>query len=191
MPPYCTSANLRSPALATDPTEKVSVSLVAAIGRRGELGRKGELVFRLKDDMAHFRSVTRGKPLVMGHKTWDSLPKKPLPGRPNLIASRNPNFLAPGAFVYSSLAPALAAGRAMAAKAGLDEVCVIGGAQVFSAALPVTDRLWLTEVDGEVEADAFFPLFDRRAWREVSTARFAASDGNEFPFVIRELMRAS
>lgn len=169
----------------------MSVSLVAAIGRRGELGRDGELVFRLKADMANFRGLTRGKPLVMGRKTWDSFPRKPLPGRPNLIATRSLDFQAPGAFVYSSLPPALAAARAMAAKAGIDEVCVIGGAEIYAAALPVADRLWLTEVDAEVEADAFFPDFDRRAWRVVSSVRFAAGEGNDHPFVIRELVRAS
>ncbi len=141
--------------------------------------------------MAHFRTVTRGKPLVMGRRTWDSLPKRPLPGRPNLIATRNLDFIAPEAFVYSGLPPALAAGRAMAAKSGVDEVCVIGGAEIFAAALPFADRLWLTEVDVEVEADVFFPDFDRRAWREASAVRVAAGEGNEFPFVIRELVRAS
>jgi dihydrofolate reductase len=169
----------------------VSISLVAAIGRRGELGRGGELVFRLKTDMANFRNLTRGKPLVMGRKTWDSFPKKPLPGRPNLIATRNLDFLAPGAFVYSSIPPALAAARAMAAKAGVAEVCVIGGAEIYAAALPVADRLWLTEVDAEVEADAFFPRFDRREWREASAVRFPAGEGNDFPFAIRELVRGS
>ena len=141
--------------------------------------------------MANFRTLTRGKPLVMGRKTWDSFPKKPLPGRPNLIATRNLDFLAPGAFVYSGIALALAAARAMAAKSCLAEVCVIGGREIFAAALPVADRLWLTEVDAEVEADAFFPDFDRSAWREASAARFAAGDGNDFSFVIRELVRAS
>jgi dihydrofolate reductase len=141
--------------------------------------------------MANFRAVTKGKPLVMGRKTWDSFPKKPLPGRPNLIATRNLDFIAPGAFVYSSIPPALAAGKAMAAKMGVSEVCVIGGAEIYAAALPVVDRLWLTEVDAEVEADTFFPSFDRKAWREASAVRFSAGDGNDYPFVIRELVRAS
>jgi dihydrofolate reductase len=165
--------------------------MIAAIGRRGELGRGGELVFRLKADMANFRTLTRGKPLVMGRKTWDSFPKRPLPGRPNLVVTRNLDFLAPGAFVYSSIPPAVAAGRAMAAKMGAGEVCVIGGAEIYAAALPIADRLWLTEVDAEVEADVFFPAFDRKAWREASSVHFPAGDGNDHPFVIRELVRAS
>lgn len=191
MPQYCNRPISRSPVLTPLPADPVSVSLVAAIGRRGELGRGGELVFRLKADMANFRALTRGKPLVMGRKTWDSFPKKPLPGRPNLIATRNLDFLAPGAFVYSSIPPALAAARAMAAKMGVGEVCVIGGAEIYAAALPVADRLWLTQVDAEVEADVFFPAFDRSQWREASAMRVAAGDGNDYPFVIRELVRAS
>ncbi len=170
-------------------SERIGLSLVAAVARNGGIGLGGRLLFRLKDDMASFRRVTAGKPLVMGRKTWDTLPKKPLPGRPNLIATRNLEFEAPGAFVYSSIPPALAAARAMAAKAGAAEVCVIGGAEIYAAALPYADRLWLTEVDADAKADAYFPEFDRGDWREASAVSFEAGEGNDFPFVIRELVR--
>jgi dihydrofolate reductase len=169
--------------------DAISLSLVAAIGRRGELGLAGGLVFRIRTDMLHFRKVTAGKPVLMGRKTGESLPKRPLPGRPNIIATRNLEFLAPDAFVYSSLPPAIAAGRTMAAKMGVSEVCVIGGAEIYAAALPLADRLWLTDVDAETEADAFFPAFDRAEWRVISAQRVEADADNEFAHTIRELVR--
>ncbi|HVY90272.1 MAG TPA: dihydrofolate reductase [Hyphomonadaceae bacterium] len=169
--------------------DTIGVRIVAAIGRRGELGFENRLLFRLKDDMANFRAVTRAKPLVMGRKTWDSFPKKPLPGRPNIVATRNLDFEAPGAFIYSSLPPALAAARAMAAKAGADEVCIIGGAEIYAAALDLATDMTLTEVYAEREAHVFFPAFDRKQWREVSARRVDAGPDNEAAFVIRELER--
>lgn len=177
------------PSDVAHPRDAVSLSLVAAIGRRGELGLAGELVFRIKADMLHFRKATAGKPVLMGRKTWESLPKRPLPGRPNIIATRNLEFLAPAAFVYSSLPPAVAAGRTMAAKMGASEVCVIGGAEIYAAALPLADRLLITDVEAEVEADTFFPAFDRREWREVSAQRAEADADNEYAFTIRDLVR--
>jgi dihydrofolate reductase len=169
--------------------DRIGVRLVAAIGRRGEVGLNNRLLFRLKADMANFRQVTAKTPLVMGRKTWESFPKRPLPGRPNIIASRNLAFEASGAFVYSSLPPALAAARAMAANAGVPEVSVIGGAAVFEAGLEVATHMTLTEVDAEREADIFFPEFDRKAWREVSARRVEADADNEVSFTIRELTR--
>ena len=163
--------------------------LVAAIGRRGELGLNNKLLFRLKADMANFRRITAKTPLVMGRKTWESFPKRPLPGRPNIIATRNLGFEAPGAFVYSSLPPALAAARAMAVKAGVGEVSIIGGAEIYAAGLGAATDMTLTEVDATREADVFFPKFDRTVWREVSARRIEADQDNEVAFVIRELKR--
>lgn len=159
------------------------------MGRRREIGRDGTLPFRLKSDMMHFRDVTGGKPVLMGRKTWDSLPKKPLPGRPNVVVSRNPDFDARGACVFSSMGLAAAAARALADNAGVEEVCVIGGGQIYAAALPMVKRMWLTEVDAEVDADVFFPAFDESGWTEVSAVRHEADADNEAPFVIRELVR--
>jgi len=167
----------------------IGVRLVAVIGRRGELGKDNKLLFRLKADMANLRKITAKTPLVMGRKTWESFPKRPLPGRPNIIATRNLAFEAPGAFVFSSLPPALAAARAMAAKAGVSEVSVIGGAEIYAAALPMATHMTLTEVDAEADADTWFPKFDRREWREVSAVRHERDADNEAAFVIRELER--
>ena len=135
----------------------IGVRIVAAIGRRGELGLDNRLLFRLKADMANFRKVTAKTPLVMGRKTWESFPKRPLPGRPNIVATRNLDFLAPGAFVFSSLPPALAAARAMAAQAGIAEVSIIGGAEIYRAGLEVATHMTLTDVDAEREATSSSP----------------------------------
>jgi len=170
-------------------TDSIGVRIVAAIGRRGELGLANRLLFRLKADMANFRRVTGNSPMVMGRKTWDSLPKRPIPGRPNIVATRNLDFLAPGAFVFSSLPPALAAARAMAAAQGRAEVALIGGADIYAAGLEVATHMTLTEVDAERDADVFFPAFDRSLWRETSAIHVAADADNEAPFVIRELER--
>lgn len=169
--------------------DQIGVRIVAAIGRRGELGLNNRLLFRLKADMANFRKVTAKTPLVMGRKTWESFPKRPLPGRPNIIATRNLAFAAPGAHVFSSLPPALAAARAMAAQAGVSEVSILGGAEIYAAALGVATHMSLTEVDAEREASVFFPAFDRSEWRELSATHIPADENNEAAFVIRDLER--
>lgn len=169
--------------------DDIGVRIVAAIGRRGELGLDNRLLFRLKADMANLRKITAKTPLVMGRKTWESLPKRPLPGRPNIVATRNLEFKAPGAFVFSSLPPAIAAARAMAAQAGAPEVSILGGAEIYAAGLEVATHMTLTEVDAEREADVFFPKFDRNAWREISAQAFEADANNEAAFVIREFVR--
>lgn len=169
--------------------DPIGLTIVAAMGRRREIGGDGGLLFRLKSDMMHFRDVTGGKPVLMGRKTWDSLPRKPLPGRPNVVVSRNPDFDAEGGLVFSSMSLGAAAGRALADNLGRDEVCVIGGGQIYAAALPIARKMWLTEIDAETEADTYFPDFDRGEWREVSSVRHEVDDDNEAPFVIRELVR--
>ena len=175
-------------------TRAVGLTLVAAVGRRGELGRDGGLLFRLKGDMAHFKIVTRGRPVIMGRKTWDSLPRKPLPGRRNIVLTRNADLPMPGAFVTGSAAVALEAARSMAAQDGglkgeAGEVCVIGGAEIYALFLPVADTLWLTEVDAEAPADAFFPALDAAQWRETARTPHARDADNEADFVVRRLER--
>lgn len=172
--------------ISNDP---IGIRIVAAIGRRRELGAENKLLFRLKADMANFRKVTARTPMVMGRKTWESFPKRPLPGRPNIVATRNLDFQAPGAFVYSSLPPAVAAARAMAAQADVPEISIIGGAAIYAAGLELATHMTLVEVEAEREADVFFPDFDRSEWIEVSALRHEADADNEAAFVIRELQR--
>jgi len=165
------------------------LTLVVAVAKNGVIGRDGDLPWRLSSDMKRFKAATMGKPVLMGRKTWESLPRKPLPGRQNLILTRDANFRADGAWVYSDLAAMIAAGRAMAKEAGVDEVCVIGGAHVFNAVMAEADRIVLTEVNLEPQGNARLDL-DLTQWREVSREAVAAGPKDDADFVVRILERA-
>ena len=167
----------------------IPLAIVVARARNGVIGRAGGLPWRLKSDMALFKASTMGKPVIMGRKTWDSLQKKPLPGRLNLVLSRNAAFEPPGAVVCDDLTEALGIAREQAAEDGAGEVCVIGGEALFAAALPKARRLYLTEVEAEVDGDARFPPFDEAAWREVRREPHPAGPDDDHPFVFRVLER--
>ena len=139
------------------------LSLIAAVARNRAIGKDNQLLWHLPEDMQHFRETTRGKPVVMGRKTWESLPEKfrPLPGRQNIVVSRDPAYKAHGADLAGSLEAALALAS------GAEEIFVIGGEQLYRAALPLADRLYLTEVELTPEADAFFPEVNPAVWQEV------------------------
>ena len=158
-----------------------------ARARNGVIGRGGELPWRLPGDLAFFKKMTLGKPVIMGRKTWDSLPKKPLPGRMNIILSRDGSFEPEGAVVCETFSEAVQIGREQAADDGVGEVCVIGGAALFELALPKAKRVYLTEVNAEVEGDVFFPAFNEADWREVWREEHPADDKNQFAFTLREL----
>lgn len=164
------------------------LTLVVAVAKNGVIGRDGDLPWRLSSDLKRFKAATMGKPVLMGRKTWESLPKKPLPGRPNLILTRDANVVADGAWVYTDLAAMLAAGRAMASAAGAQETCVIGGAQLYEATLPLADRIILTEVNLEPAGDARLQL-DLASWREVSREHVARGEKDDADFVVRVLER--
>lgn len=167
----------------------VPVAIVVARASNNVIGRDGALPWRLKADLARFKSLTMGKPLLMGRKTWDSLPRKPLPGRPNIVLSGDRTFLAPGAWVFPSFATGLAAAQSMAARDGAAEVCVIGGQGVFAEALPIAARLYLTEVEAVPRGDAVLPPIDETQWREVRREIFPAGPDDEFPAILRVLER--
>lgn len=168
----------------TDP----KLTLVLAIAKNNVIGANGALPWRLSSDMARFKAATMGKPVLMGRKTWEGLPKKPLPGRANLALSRDPNFKAEGAWLFSDLAAMLAAGRAMADASGVGEVCVIGGAQLYEATLPHANRILLTEVNLAPEGDARLVL-DLSGWREISSEHVARGPKDDTDFVVRVLER--
>lgn len=165
------------------------LTLVVAAAKNGVIGRDGGLPWRLSSDMRRFKAATMGKPVLMGRKTWDSLPRKPLPGRQNLVLTRDADFRADGAWVYTDLAAMLAAARAMAEAAGAEEVCVIGGAQIYNAVLSQADRIILTEVDLSPTGDARLDL-DLSNWREVSREDVTAGANDDANFVVRTLERA-
>lgn len=168
----------------------IPLAIVVARAANGVIGRDGGLPWRLKSDMALFKATTMGKPIIMGRKTWDSLPRKPLPGRMNLILSRDGSFEPQGAVVCDRFDEAVQIAREEAEDDGADEVCVIGGEALFALALPKARRLYLTEVDAEVEGDARFPAFDESQWREVRREAHRAGEGDDHAFVFRVLERA-
>lgn len=168
----------------------VKLCLIVAQARNRVIGDEGKLPWRLKDDMAFFKRTTTGAPVIMGRKTWESLPVRPLPSRENIVLTRDWDYDAPGARVYASFAAAVNAARAMAAREGRDEVFVIGGAEIYAAALGLADRIYLTEVDATVAGDARFPEFDAGQWSQGEVQSFPAGDGNDHAFTIRRLDRA-
>ncbi|MBX3430309.1 MAG: dihydrofolate reductase [Hyphomonadaceae bacterium] len=165
------------------------LTLVVAVAKNGVIGRDGDLPWRLSSDMKRFKAATLGKPVLMGRKTWDSLPRKPLPGRQNLILTRDVDFKADGAWVYTDLGAMLAAARAMAGNGGVEEACVIGGAQLYNAVLPQADRIVLTEVNLEPQGDARLDL-DLSQWREVDRETVAAGPNDDADFIVRILERS-
>jgi len=146
---------------------------IAAVARNGVIGRDNALPWRLKADLAHFRAATMGHPVLMGRKTWESL-AKPLPGRRNLVLTRQPGYRAQGAEVFASVEEALAALKDAA------RVFVIGGAEIYRILLQKTDILLLSEVAADVAGDARFPDFDRACFKEVSRTTHAADADNEY-----------
>lgn len=136
------------------------VTLIAALGRNRLIGKDNRMPWHLSEDLKRFKALTLGHPVVMGRKTFQSIGIR-LPGRDNIVITRSHAFAAPGCRVVHSLAEALSVAQ------GAAEVFVIGGAEIYALALPLADRLQLTEFDVELEGDAYFPNFDRSAWREV------------------------
>ena len=160
-----------------------------ARARNGVIGRGGTLPWRLKTDLANFRAVTMGKPVIMGRKTWESLPRKPLIGRMNIVLTHDGAFQPKGAVVCDDFAEAVGIAREQAAEDGASEVCVIGGASLFALALERARRLYLTDIDADVEGDVVLPPIDESRWREVRSKAYPAGPGDDYPFTIRVLDR--
>lgn len=169
----------------------VKLSLIVAQARNRVIGADGALPWRLKDDMAFFKATTMGAPVIMGRKTWESFPKRPLPGRENIVLTRDWDYDAAAARVYSSFPAAVNAARAIAAREGKSEAFVIGGAEIYAAALPLADRIYLTEVDAEVAGDTLFPRLASGEWQVRDIASHPAGEGNDHAFTIRQLDRVS
>jgi dihydrofolate reductase len=152
------------------------LSLVAAVARRGAIGRDNQLLCRISEDLKFFKRTTLGAPIVMGRKTWDSI-GRPLPGRRNVVITRNPAWQADGAERAASLHDALVLLR------DAPKVFVIGGGEIYAQALPLADELVLTEIDAEFEADAFFPPFDRSQWIDEASAWQVSEGGHRYRWV--------
>jgi dihydrofolate reductase len=150
--------------------------LIAALASNAVIGAAGGLPWRLPEDLKRFKALTMGHPIIMGRRTWTSIGRA-LPGRRNIVVTRQRGFVAPGAEVAASLEAAIA----LCADAPI--VFVIGGAELYAAALPIADALELTEIDAPFQGDTLFPRFDRSAWREVRREPQRSADGLKFDFV--------
>lgn len=167
----------------------IKLCLIVARARNGVIGKDNDLPWRLSDDLKHFKATTKGCPVIMGRKTWESLPKRPLPGRDNIVLSRDGQYAAPGARVFTSIDAAIEVGGGLAAIAGKSEIFVTGGSAIYAAALPYADRLYITEVDTEIDGDATFPDFDEALFFETERRQVSADPKNQFDFTMRTLDR--
>jgi dihydrofolate reductase len=153
------------------------IAIYAAVAENGVIGREGGLPWRLSSDMKRFKAGTMGNPIVMGRKTWESFPKRPLPGRLNIVISRDPAYRAEGAKVVTSLKDALtlatAKGRCMA---GAEEICIVGGGEIYRQAIGFADRLKLTHVLADIDGDTLFPEIDPAVWEVVSSEDVPAGE---------------
>jgi dihydrofolate reductase len=155
--------------------------MVLAVADGGVIGAGGAIPWRIPEDMKRFKALTMGKPLVMGRKTWDSLPKKPLPGRTNIVITRDQSWMAAGAVAVHSLEEALAQAR----RESPLEIVIAGGAEIYRAALPFANRIELTEVHTAVRGTdlAIMPPFDKRVWREIAREEHVTVDGLRYAYV--------
>ena len=159
------------------------LSLLVAVARNGVIGRNNDLPWHLPEDLKRFKALTLGYPVVMGRRTYESIIERtgrPLPGRDNIVVTRRTGYAAPGCRVAHSLEEALAAAS------GAKKIFVIGGADIFALALPLANRLDVTEIDAVVEGDVVFPAYDRAEWREVSREAGAGAADLRYDFVVYE-----
>ena len=160
----------------SSPLPRPVLSLIAVVARNGGIGRDNALLWHLSEDLRYFKRTTLGCPVIMGRKTWDAI-GRPLPGRRNIVVTRNAGWAATGAETAGDLQQALS----LAANAA--KVFVIGGAQLYAAAMPFADELVLTEVDADAQADTFFPHWDRAAFTEQARESHTDPHGLRYSFV--------
>lgn len=156
------------------------VSLVVAVAENGVIGRDGGLPWRMSSDLKLFRRLTMGKPIIMGRRTFQSI-GKPLDGRDNIVVSRDPFFEHAGVSTTETIADALTLARVLAATRGVDEIMVIGGADIYAAAFPLAGRIYLTRVHATPSGDRHFAPLDPSQWKEVSRQALPHDDRDDFP----------
>jgi len=161
----------------------IKIVLVAAIGENNVIGRDGQLPWRLKSDLRHFRDLTIGKPVIMGRKTYESIGKV-LKDRTNIVLTSNLGLMAPGTVLAPNLDAALKFARQDAARRGVDEIMIIGGSDVFAAMMPQADRLEITHVHATPEGDALFPLIDPAVWQKTAYASHPAGPDDDADFAV-------
>ena len=161
----------------------IDIVIVAAVAENGVIGRSNTLPWQLKSDMAHFRELTMGKPVVLGRKTYQSI-GKPLAGRTSIVVSRDGSFNAPGIIVAPSLAAALQTARGDALRRNCNAIVVAGGAHIYAQALPLATRLFITEVHKPIEGDTRFPQIDPKVWRESARSEHQAGPQDDAAFAL-------
>ena len=166
----------------------MKIVLVAAIGENGVIGRNGQLPWRLKSDLKHFREVTLNRPVIMGRKTYESI-GKPLKDRTNIVLTSDLGLVAPGATLATSMDAALSYARSDAEKRGVDEIMVIGGSDVFADTMPLASRLEITHVHASPEGDAYFPPIDTKAWRETARKTYRGGPDDDAGFTVVTYIR--
>jgi dihydrofolate reductase len=168
----------------------LDIVIVAAVASNGAIGGNNALLWRLPSDLKHFREITMDRPIIMGRKTFESI-GRPLPGRTNIVVSRNPSFVPSGVIPAASLNDALEIARADADQRGVQDIAIIGGGQIYAEAMAFADRLEITEVAASPSGDVFFPELDPTIWRERKRkqAAQAPNDDHEFAFVTYERVR--
>ncbi|WP_371424617.1 dihydrofolate reductase [Tardiphaga sp.] len=166
-------------------TAAPQIVLIYAVAENGVIGQGDAIPWRLKSDMQRFKALTMGKPIVMGRKTYESFPKRPLPGRTNIVITRNAGYQAAGALVTTSLADARAVATGDALRRLVAEIAVIGGAEIYARWMGIADRLEVTEVHANPVGDTFMPPVDLTVWEEVARVRNAAAgeDSVDFSYV--------
>jgi dihydrofolate reductase len=160
----------------------IEIVLIAGVADNGVIGAQGAIPWRQKSDMQRFKAMTMAKPVVMGRKTFMSFPRRPLPVRTNIVITRDPDFREPGAVVAGSLAEALAIARGDALRRSAAEIAVIGGAEIYAQAMPLADRLEITEIHARPDGDTVFPAIDRSVWKQVAREDHPSGPDNDAAF---------
>jgi dihydrofolate reductase len=158
----------------------MTVSAIAALSKNKVIGKNNDLPWRLPDDMKFFMETTKGHHVIMGRKNYDSLQDKfkPLPNRTNIVITRQKDFKAPGCIVLNAVEPGLEIAR----KNSEEECFIIGGAEIYKLAMPYTTRLYMTEIDADIEGDTYFPDFKKEEWKEISRKHHPADERHKYAF---------
>lgn len=160
----------------------IEIVLIVAVAENGVIGAAGAIPWRQKSDMKRFKAMTMGRPIVMGRKTFMSFPRRPLPGRTNIVITRDGSFRQPGALVTTSLDEALSIARGDALRRSAAEIAIVGGAEIYALTLPRADRIEITEVHARPDGDTTFPLLDADVWHEVARERHPAGPDDDAAF---------
>lgn len=155
------------------------ISMIAAVARNGVIGRDNDLPWRMSTDLKRFKAMTMGKPLVLGRKNFQSLPR-PLPGRPHVVVTRDRAYHPDGVQVVHSFDDAIEAAKALASQAGVDEICIVGGGEIYRQGMAVADILHITHVEADVEGDVHFPPIDPDVWTSEEAGRMEAGEKDQY-----------